>query len=234
MAFEPVQERYDRAKTIFSPDGRLYQVEYARAAVHMGATALGVVFKNGVILAAKKTIAKLQVDNAEKVFKIDDHVGVVTSGLIADARVLVDAARQEAQRNAVVYDEVIHTYSLAKFIADRKQAYTQYGGVRPYGSAMLIGGVTDTGKLFQTDPSGILKEWQAIAIGRGAEQANGFFEKKFEGELDERGAMQLAIDALSKAEEGLTSKDIEMAVILPNNKFKFVTSTDFKKLGLKI
>ena len=234
MVFEPQQERYDRAKTIFSPDGRLYQVEYAREAVNMGATALGLKFSNGVILAAKKTIAKLQVNTAEKIFKVDDYIGVVTAGLVADARVLVDAARIEAQRNMIVYDEPIHTYRLAKFLADRKQAYTQWGGVRPYGTAMIVGGVNDLCQIFQTDPSGILKEWNAISIGRGAEQANKVFEKNFKENMDKKTAIQLAVKALSKGEPDLTLESIEMAVIESEKPIKFMTIKDLKEFGVKI
>jgi proteasome alpha subunit len=133
------QQQYDRGITIFSPDGRLFQVEYAKEAVKKGATALGVVYNEGVVLAATRSTPELQVRNPEKVFKIDEHIGVATSGLVADGRTLVEEARNEAQKHMMTYDEEIPTSVLAKFIADRCQHFTQYGGVRPYGLSTISG-----------------------------------------------------------------------------------------------
>lgn len=207
------QMQYDRAKTIFSPEGRLFQVEYAREAVNKGSTAIGIIFEDGVVLAATRETPQLQVRNPEKVFKADDHAGVAVSGLVADGRVLVNDAREEAQRNRLVYDEPIPTRSLAKFLADRKQMFTQYGGVRPFGLAMLTGGVVEKPELYQTDPSGILKEWRAVAIGRGSDEANEVFKDEYREGLDEDEAIQLALKALKRAEEGIELHNVELAAI---------------------
>lgn len=208
------QMQYDRAKTIFSPEGRLFQVEYAREAVKKGSTSIGITYDGGVLLAATRETVRLQSRNPEKVFKADDHVGVTVSGLVADGRVLVNEAREEAQRHMMTYDEPIPTSRLAKFLADRKQMYTQYGGVRPYGLAMLTGGVKDgNAELYQSDPSGILKEWKAVAIGRGADAANDVFEDEYEDGASEEDAIELALKALKAAEDDIELENIELSLI---------------------
>src|SRR5881396_1524712 len=161
---QPGQMAYDRAITVFSPDGRLFQVEYARVAVTRGNTTVGLKFKKGIVLMADKKIGSRLVETSsiEKIFQIDEHVGAATSGLVADARVLVDYARLVAQINKVTYSEKIGVDLLVKRICDYKQNYTQYGGVRPFGTALLVAGVDDLGThLFETDPSGALVSYKA-------------------------------------------------------------------------
>ncbi len=207
------QMQYDRAKTIFSPEGRLFQVEYAREAVKKGSTSVGLVYEDGVVLAATRENPELQSRNPDKVFEVDDHIAVTVSGLVSDGRALLNEARDEAQRHMMIYDEPVPTGSLAKFIADRQQMFTQYGGVRPFGLAMLVGGARDDPELYQTDPSGILKEWMAIAIGRGANAANDVFKENYEEGIDEDAGIQLALDALSAAEDDITLANIELSII---------------------
>lgn len=207
------QMQYDRAKTIFSPEGRLFQVEYAREAVKKGSTSVGVTYDEGVVLAATRENPELQSRNPDKVFEVDDHIAVTVSGLVSDGRALLNDAREEAQRNVMVYDEPVPTSALAKFLADRKQMFTQYGGVRPYGVAMLVGGTRGHPELYQTDPSGILKEWNAVAIGRGANAANDLFRDEYEEGMDEDDAIDLTLRALSTSEEDIEIANIEMALI---------------------
>src|SRR3989442_13615489 len=167
---QPGQMAYDRAITVFSPDGRLFQVEYARVAVTRGNTTVGLKFKNGIVLMADKKIGSRLVETSsiEKIFQIDEHVGAATSGLVADARVLVDYARLVAQINKVTYSEKIGVDLLVKRICDYKQNYTQYGGVRPFGAALLVAGVDDLGThLFEADPSGALGSSTAASLGHG-------------------------------------------------------------------
>ena len=167
---------YDKGISIFSPDGRLFQVEYAREAVKRGTTSLGVKSTEGVVLVVDKrpTSKLVEPKSIEKIFKIDEHIGAATSGLVADARNLIEKARMEAQINRITYNEPIRVESLAKKICDLKQMYTQHGGVRPFGSALIIGGVNDTGvRLFETDPSGALIEYKATAIGSGRADGHG-------------------------------------------------------------
>ena len=177
---------YDRAITVFSPDGRLFQVEYAREAVKRGTTTVGLKFKDGVVLIVDKRITSRLVEpsSIEKIFMLDEHVGCATSGLVADARSLVDRARVDAQMNRVTYDEPISVLQLVKRICDFKQSYTQYGGVRPFGTALLVAGVDDSGAhLIETDPSGALMEYKASSVGSGRNQAMEFFEEKYKDNL---------------------------------------------------
>jgi proteasome alpha subunit len=210
---------YDRAITVFSPDGRLFQVEYAREAVKRGTTAVGVRAKSGVVLLVDKRVAsKLVVAGSiEKIFAIDNHVGCATSGLVADARALVDRARVEAQTNRITYDEAIPVDVLAKRICDYKQYYTQYGGGRPFGTALLLAGVDATGPhLYETDPSGALTEYRASSVGSGRQAAMELLEKEFKEGLAIDAAVQLGLKALHAGTEGKFNPEaVEIAAVEP-------------------
>lgn len=230
---QPANMAYDRAITVFSPDGRLFQVEYAREAVKRGTTAVGVKFKDGVILAIDKRITSKLVDasSIEKIFQIDEHIGCATSGLVADARVLVDRARVEAQISRLYYDEKISVETLVKKICDFKQTYTQYGGVRPFGTALLVAGVDDSAvHLFETDPSGALMAYRAGAIGEGRNSALTLFESKYREDMDMDEAAALSMEALHQAAEGEpTSKTVEIGVVKKDEKFRKLSSEDVQK-----
>ncbi len=151
------QMAYDRAITVFSPDGRLFQVEYAREAVKKGSTAIGIRFRGGVVLISDRKIRSRLVEqnSLEKIQLIDDYVAAVTSGLVADARVLVDFARIAAQQEKITYGSLVNIENLVKRVADQMQQYTQFGGVRPYGVSMIFAGVDSIGpRLFDCDPAG--------------------------------------------------------------------------------
>ncbi|MFQ3308293.1 MAG: proteasome alpha subunit [Candidatus Nanohaloarchaea archaeon] len=227
------QAQYDRGITIFSPDGRLFQVEYAKEAVKKGATSLGIVYDDGVVLAATRSTPELQVRNPEKVFKIDDHIGIATSGLVADGRTLVEEAREEAQKNLMTYDEAIDPSVLAKFVADRCQQFTQYGGVRPYGLATISGGIKDgEATVYQTDPSGTLNQWQAIAIGKNGKDAQEHLEENWEEDLSEEEAIELAVEALNQGEEDLETANLEMSKVDEEDNFQRITPEDLDDRGL--
>lgn len=200
---------YDRAITVFSPDGRLFQVEYAREAVKRGTTAVGMIYDKGTLLAVDKNVAtKLIVpDSIEKIFKIDEHIGVATSGLVADARRLVDSARIWAQRNKLAYNQPISTIKLTKEICDMKQAYTQFGGARPFGTSLLIAGVNDECHLFETDPSGAFTEYKAGVIGMGKRDVEKIFEEKYRDGLSRAEAVELALIGLNVVTEGKPSEE---------------------------
>jgi proteasome alpha subunit len=212
---------YDRAITVFSPDGRLYQVEYAREAVKRGTTAVGIKAKDGVVLIVDKRVSSklLEPLSIEKIFKIDEHIGVASSGLVGDARALVDRARVESQINRVSYDEPIEVDVLAKKLCDHMQTLTQYGGIRPYGTALLIAGVSDGEcRLFETDPSGTLLEYKATGIGIGRPAAMKVFEEEYNPESEVKDAILLGLKALHSATEGKFDVDtVEMGVIAKDN-----------------
>lgn len=215
---QPLQNAgYDRAITVFSPDGRLFQVEYAREAVKRGTTSIGIKCSEGIVLAVdKRTTSNLvEATSIEKIFKIDEHIGAATSGLVADARALVERARVEAQINKITYSEPIRVNSLSKKLCDMLQMYTQNGGVRPFGSALIIGGVYDGScKLFETDPSGALIEYKATAIGSGRSAAMDIFEDQYKDDMNLNDAIKLALTAINEAtEHETTANNVEIAVI---------------------
>lgn len=215
---QPLQNAgYDRAITVFSPDGRLFQVEYAREAVKRGTTSIGIKCSEGIVLAVdKRTTSNLvEATSIEKIFKIDEHIGAATSGLVADARALVERARVEAQINKITYSEPIRVDSLSKKLCDMLQMYTQNGGVRPFGSALIIGGVYDGScKLFETDPSGALIEYKATAIGSGRSAAMDIFEYQYKDDMNLNDAIKLALTAINEAtEHETTANNVEIAVI---------------------
>ena len=190
----PAQQGYDRAITVFSPDGRLYQVEYAIETVRRGTIAVGVKCKDGIVIAVEEKPRKLQISNtAQKIFQIDDHVGVAAAGYIPDARSQVDNARFFSQSNKMIYDEPVEVETIAKHLADQSQQYTQYAGVRPFGVALILGGVVNSKpQLYLTDPSGTYISYDAIAIGSGSDQVTDFLEKTYKSDLSLDDAAALA------------------------------------------
>jgi proteasome alpha subunit len=234
MAFVPPGAGYDRAITVFSPDGKLFQVQYAQEAVKRGLTALGIKVNEGVVLAAEKRVRSNLVEEVsiEKIFQVDEHIGAAASGLIADARVLIDHARIEAQINRLRYDEPISVQALAKRIGDIKQLYTQHGGVRPFGARLLIGGVNDKKpQLFETDPSGVVAAYKCQAIGGGAQTVTEFLENRFNEGISLKDAILLALEALRTVVEGeFTADKVEMAVIrTETGKFEKLSSEEVGK-----
>jgi len=223
---------YDRTIAVFSPDGRLFQVEYAKEAVKKGTTSVGMVFANGVILGTAKQTMKLVVPNTiEKLFKVDEHLGAVAAGLLADARILVSQLRVKAQINQITYEEPIDVWGIARALGDRMQISTLYAGLRPFGVAFLVGGADSTGAhLIEADPSGMLYEWKAYAIGRGAAVANKIFSQKYRDGMDEKSALKLVIEIMKKVEKGdNVAKSLELAVIT-DGKFKLLSEADIKKI----
>jgi len=229
---QPANMAYDRAITVFSPDGRLFQVEYAREAVKRGTTTVGLKYKTGVVLIVDKRVSSRLIEpgSIEKIFEIDKHIGCATSGLVADARALIDRARVDAQVNEITYNEKIQVKTLVKRICDFKQTYTQYGGVRPFGTALLIAGVDDSGpRLFSTDPSGALMEYKASSEGAGRNGAMSFFEGNYNEGISKDDAVKMGIQALHKGTEGKLNPDAtEIGVV--DKEFKFhLLSTDETK-----
>jgi proteasome alpha subunit len=192
-------------------------VEYAREAVKRGTTAVGIKAKDGVVLIVDKRVSSklLEASSIEKIFKIDEHIGVASSGLVGDARSLVDRARVECQINRVSYDDPIEVETLAKKLCDHMQTLTQYGGIRPYGTALLIAGVSDgESRLFETDPSGTLLEYKATGIGIGRPAAMKVFEEEYNPESEIKDVILLGLKALHSATEGKFDVDtVEIGVI---------------------
>lgn len=220
MQFMPNQTMgYDRAITMFSPDGRLLQVEYAKKAVSLGATVIGVVAKDSVIIVADRyrTDKLLVEESVSKIFKIDDYILAASSGFMSDARILVRRARVRAQQHKITYGENIEAESIVKYIADLNQAYTQYGGARPFGISLLIGKSNEKSQLFLTEPSGSYFEYKAKAIGTKSETANKLLEDDYKENMSTEDAVKIAIKVFKKIlQKDFDIKRLEVAVTSPS------------------
>ena len=228
----PAQQGYDRAITVFSPDGRLYQVEYAIETVRRGTIAVGIKSKDGIIIAVEEKPRKLQIsETAQKIFQIDDHVGVAAAGYIPDARSQVDNARFFSQSNKLIYDESVDVETIAKHLADQCQQFTQYAGVRPFGVALILGGVDSAGsQLYLTDPSGTYISYDAVAIGSGSDQVTEFLEKNYKPDisLDDAGALAAASINIA-SEEKQDAQNIKMSKIGSDSKsFETISEEQIK------
>ncbi|XP_078543519.1 proteasome subunit alpha-type 8 isoform X3 [Lissotriton helveticus] len=228
-----MSSRYDRAITVFSPDGHLFQVEYAQEAVKKGSTAVGIRGKDIVILGVeKKSVAKLQEERTvRKICALDDHVcmafaGILSpcavfndfTGLTADARIVINRARVECQSHKLTVEDPVTVEYITRFIATLKQRYTQSNGRRPFGISALIMGFDYDGvpRLYQTDPSGTYNAWKANAIGRSAKTVREFLEKNYTEAIEtDSDTIKLAIRALLEVVQ-TGGKNIELAVIRRN------------------
>ena len=207
---------YDMTPTMYSPDGRIYQVEYAIETVKRGTLAIGIKSKEGVIIAVEEKPRTLQVTEiTQKIFQVDEHIGVAAAGYIPDARVQVDNARFFSQSSKLTYDEPASVEMVAKHLADQCHQFTQYSGVRPYGVALIIAGVDEKGgTIYVTDPSGTYVSYAAVAIGAGSEDVTNFLEKNYKENISQEDSAALAIAAINlKSEQKEGIKHIKMAEV---------------------
>jgi len=230
---------YDRAITMFSPDGRLLQVEYAKKTVRQGSTAIGMVCSDGVLLVADKRIVDSLVvpESVEKIWQIDDHIGAAASGILSDARVLIDRAQLRAQQNRVTYDTEIDTSSIVKDICDLKQICTQSGGLRPFGVSVLIAGIDDNiPRLYETDPIGIFFQYRATAIGEGEIEVEEILHNEYKPELTIEDGLKLSLKALKKVlGENFNVERIDAAYItIADKKFRRLTKQRIEKIASEL
>ncbi len=223
---------YDMTPTMYSPDGRIYQVEYAIETVKRGTLALGITTKEGVIMAVEEKPRALQTSNVtQKIFQVDFHIGVAAAGYIPDARIQVDNARLFSQGNKMTYDEAVEVGTVAKHLADQSHQFTQYSGVRPNGVALIIAGVDQKGEsIYVTDPSGTFIQYAAIAIGAGSDDVNAFLEKNYNSDMSLEDAAALAIAAINLKEENKESiEHVKMAKVSSKDKvFEKISESDLK------
>jgi len=213
--------RYDTRTTIFSPEGRLYQVEYAMEAIGHAGAAVGVLSSEGVVLAAEKKITSklLEVSkSSEKMYVIDEHVACAVAGITADANILITKSRVSAQQYLYRYQEPIPVEQIVKMAGNDMQAYTQFGGLRPFGVAFIYAGwdVHYGYQLYQTDPSGNYGGWKATAIGANSPAAHSILKSDYKEDLTLNDALNLAIKVLSKTMDSttLTPDRLELATLL--------------------
>lgn len=228
------QIKYDRALTVFSPEGRLYQVEYALEAVRRGTLAVAIGSKEGVCLAAQIKIPSklIDPDSIDKIFQVDEHIGVAISGLHADSRVLINYARVQAQSFRLTYDEPVRLNMLVKSIADLKQIYTQYGGIRPFGCSLFFIAVDSTGtQIYTTSPSGIYRPYKAYALGSGEAQAREYIQNNYKDDMSFSDIINLALNALKETiDEELTKENIRVAYVKSEEKkFKICSKDEVEK-----
>lgn len=199
---------YDRTSIMFSPDGRLLQVEYAKKTVRQGTTCIGIVCKDGVLLLAdKRIVEKLIVGRSvEKIFQIDEHMGATASGILSDGRILIERAQVIAQQHRLTYDSSMNTEELVKQICNLKQQFTQYGGARPFGVSILFVGVDEEPVLYVTDPTGIFFEYKATAIGEAETEVKDILNKSYKDNITLDEGLKLAMSCLRK----VLGKDFNM------------------------
>jgi len=215
---------YDRAITVFSPDGRLFQVEYALETVYRGPTIIGVTCPEGVVIGAEEKVeSKLQDPNfSQKIYEVDEHLGAAVVGISSDARILIDESRVYCQSNRLMYDEPVDVEVVTKRIGDVMQLYTQHAGVRPFGVSIIFGGVDRTGpRLFTTDPSGSYRSYKAVAIGIGKETAEKILEAEYREDLTLEEATKLVVKCLVKAVQARDEKPTVKLAVVPTSTKRF-------------
>eukprot|EP01129_Flabellula_baltica_P015328 TRINITY_DN7695_c0_g1_i1.p1 TRINITY_DN7695_c0_g1~~TRINITY_DN7695_c0_g1_i1.p1 ORF type:complete len:248 (-),score=71.21 TRINITY_DN7695_c0_g1_i1:24-767(-) len=211
--------RYDSRTTIFSPDGRLYQVEYAMQAIAHSGVAIGILAEDGIVLAAEKRVTSPLLEtqiSSEKMYVIDDHVACAVAGLTSDANIMINHARVNSQRHLYTFQEEIPVEHLVRSLCDIKQGYTQYGGLRPFGvSLLIVGWDKHYGfQLYKSDPSGNYGGWKATAIGAEHNTAMASFKTDYEEDINVEDALKLAVKVLSKTIDStsLTHEKLEFSV----------------------
>ena len=230
---------YDRAITMFSPDGRLLQVEYAKKTVRQGSTAIGMVCTDGVLLVADKRVVDSLIvpESVEKIWQIDEHIGAAASGILSDARVLIDRAQVRAQQNRVTYDSEIDTLTVVKDICDLKQVCTQSGGLRPFGVSILVAGIDDPmPKLFETHPIGIFFQYRATAIGEGEIEVEEILHNEYKPELKIEEGLKLSLKALKRVlGENFNLERVDAAYIsITEKKFRKVPKSKMEKIASEL
>jgi len=225
---------YDRAITVFSPDGRLFQVEYALETVKGGPTIIGISCPEGIVIGAEEKMdSRLQDPNfTQKIYEVDEHLGAAVVGISSDARILVDEARIYSQSNRLMYDEAIDVEIVTKRIGDVMQIYTQHAGVRPFGVSIIFGGIDKAGaRLFTTDPSGSYRAYKAVAIGIGREIAENLLKEEYQENLGFEAAVRLVVKCLTKSLQARDEQPrIKLAAVPSDTKrFKLLPDEETEK-----
>tara|TARA_Y100000310_G_C20704257_1_gene833420 strand:+ start:23435 stop:24136 length:702 start_codon:yes stop_codon:yes gene_type:complete len=203
------QMGYDRAATMFAPDGHILQVEYAEKTIRLGSASIGLIGKDCVVIVAdKRQKDKLIIpESADKINKIDDHIIAVSAGINSDARILIEKARILAQQHRVNYGSAPNTESIVRDIADIKQQFTQYGGARPFGVSMMFAGFNEGPVLYTTDITGNYLKYNANVIGENDEKIKKILREKYKEGLNGKEAVKLALEIFKEVQ----GKDFDLS-----------------------
>jgi len=230
---------YDRGVNTFSPEGRLFQVEYAIEAIKLGSTSIGIQTSEGVVLAVEKRLTSplLESNSVEKIMEIDSHIGAAMSGLTADARTLIDYARVEAQNHTFTFNEPMSVESCTQAICDLALRFgedrkSEKAMSRPFGVALLVAGVDENGPaLFHTDPSGTFIQFEAKAIGAGSEGAQATLQDKYSKSITLKEAEKLALQTLKQVmEEKISATNVEIASVELGRKFRIYSAEELETI----
>jgi len=194
---------YDRTATMFSPDGRILQVDYAEKTVRLGSSSIGMVCADGVFIIADKRVEdKLVVSSsANKIYEVDEHVIACAAGVVSDARVLVEKAQLISQQHRITYDSPIEPELVIKEIANIKQQFTQYGGARPFGVSMIVAGLNaKKPELFTSDITGNYFSYHANAIGENDEKMKEILREKYHHDLTIKKGVKLALEIFEQVQ----------------------------------
>jgi len=216
------QMGYDRAATMFSPDGHILQVEYAEKTVRLGSASMGFVCSDGVvILADKKNNDNLIVgESTNKIFEVDDHIVGCAAGILSDARVLIERAQLISQQNRVTYDSPIDVISIIKDLSNVKQQYTQHPGVRPFGVAIMIAGIDDKSRLYVSDVTGNFIQFYATAIGENDEKLKELLRNQYKQNLSSSEAIKIGLNIFKEVKGKAFNAESFDAVIISKDKKK--------------
>lgn len=227
--------QYDRHVNTFSPEGRLFQVEYAIEAIKMGSTSVGIQVAEGVVLASERRVNSplLVAKSLQRILEVDEHVGAAMAGLVADARTLIDHARVEVQSHWFSFDERMKIESIAQSVCDVSLGFGEGDNVmsRPYGVALLFGGVDSSGPtLWHTDPSGTFTNYLAKAIGAGSEAAQTKLQDEYNRSMSLSEARVLAVQTLKDVmEDAVMPENVEVAEIRTSDaKFRLLSAEEIE------
>ncbi|KAF2715952.1 proteasome core particle subunit alpha 5 [Polychaeton citri CBS 116435] len=238
------RSEYDRGINTFSPEGRLFQVEYSLEAIKLGSTAIGISTSEGVILGVEKRVTStlLEASSVEKIVEIDKHIGCAMSGLQADARSMIEHARVTSQSHEFHYNEILGVESCTQAICDLALRFGEGADgeesimSRPFGVALLIAGYDDDGpSLYHAEPSGTFYRYDAKAIGNGSEGAQGELQKHFHKSLTLPEAEVLALQILKQVmEEKLDAKNVQLASVTKDKGFRIYGDDEMKEVVARL
>ena len=208
---------YDRTATMFSPEGKLLQVEYAEKAIRLGSSSIGLVCSDGVFIIADKRIEeKLMTQNsASKIYEIDSHLIGSAAGIVSDARILIERSQVLAQQHRVTYDSPVEPEVIIKEISNLKQQFTQYGGARPFGVSIMIVGIKgEKGELYTSDVTGNYFSYNANAIGENDEKIKEKLREKYEKSLTIKKGIKLTLNIFKEIQGNrFNIKRLELAYL---------------------